>query len=860
MKKILFLIFFITSLFSQNLQKTSIQLMWLDQFQFAGFYMAKEQGFYENVGLDVEIKKFNSNINITDEVLNKRADFGVNSTSLFVDKSQNKNIVLLGAIFQTSPLMVLALENSSIDSVQDFKNKKLMITQEQLGFATFKAMLSSNGVNISDMKILPHSYNVDDLIDKKTDLMLSYTTNEPFLLKEKSYESRIFHPKDYGFNFYEELLFTSEELANSKPKLVNDFYKASILGWIWAFNNIDESVDIIYNKYNSQNKSKEALLFEANEMKKLVLDEFGNIGTLNKDKLNLIINTYKVMGLIKNDINLEDFVFNNAILDIRLNSEEQNYLKQKKSITYYSHSDLMPFEAILDNKHIGFTEDYINYISKTLGVEFEFIPTSHWSESLKKTIENSCDILTTIASKKDREELLNFTKPIIEFPFVLVTDTVKPFIENINKLENVKIALVKGFATTKIIKERYKNLNFVEYNSLRECLDAVRKGEVYAAIDSLAVVGYEIQNHFAGELKVSGKVDEKLELFMATNINNKTLASVLDKTLDSIGDKQKQEFLNKWVYIKYEESLNSRLISQISILFIVVFLVSIFLYRAYLLKKTNKELEIKVAQEIAKNEENNQILMQQSKMAAMGEMLENIAHQWRQPLSTISVCTTGLELKKEMNVLSDDDFYDSINHIKSSILYLTNTIEDFRNFLNKEKIISNIDVNSLITKVLDILMPSFKSHNIEVVKNIEDIHFASFENELIQVLINILTNAKDALKELENRNRYIFIDIKKFENSVNIEIYDNALGIKKEILTRVFEPYFTTKHRSQGTGIGLYMSKLLVEKHLLASIFAENYKYSYNNNNFIGAKFTIKLPLKLDNQIIKADCNQFVTK
>ena len=432
MKKILFLIFFITSLFSQNLQKTSIQLMWLDQFQFAGFYMAKEQGFYENVGLDVEIKKFNSNINITDEVLNKRADFGVNSTSLFVDKSQNKNIVLLGAIFQTSPLMVLALQNSSIDSVQDFKNKKLMITQEQLGFATFKAMLSSNGVNISDMKILPHSYNVDDLIDKKTDLMLSYTTNEPFLLKEKSYESRIFHPKDYGFNFYEELLFTSEELANSKPKLVNDFYKASILGWIWAFNNIDESVDIIYNKYNSQNKSKEALLFEANEMKKLVLDEFGNIGTLNKDKLNLIINTYKVMGLIKNDINLEDFVFNNAILDIRLNSEEQNYLKQKKSITYCSHSDLMPFEAILDNKHIGFTEDYINYISKTLGVEFEFIPTSHWSESLKKTIENSCDILTTIASKKDREELLNFTKPIIEFPFVLVTDTVKPFIENIN--------------------------------------------------------------------------------------------------------------------------------------------------------------------------------------------------------------------------------------------------------------------------------------------------------------------------------------------------------------------------------------------------------------------------------------------
>ena len=114
MKKIIFLILCISSLFANHLEKTSLQLMWEDQFQFAGFYMAKEKGFYKELGLDVELKKFEQNLNITDEVLNNNADFGLSSSSLVIDKSKGKDIILLGAIFQTSPLMLMALENSKI--------------------------------------------------------------------------------------------------------------------------------------------------------------------------------------------------------------------------------------------------------------------------------------------------------------------------------------------------------------------------------------------------------------------------------------------------------------------------------------------------------------------------------------------------------------------------------------------------------------------------------------------------------------------------------------------------------------------------------------------------------------------------
>lgn len=851
MKKIFLLFFFITSLFSNNLQKISLQLMWLDQFQFAGFYIAKEKGFYEKTGLDVEFKKFHNSTNVLNEVLEKRADFGINSTSLIVDKSKNKDVVILGAIFQTSPLVLLALENSDLNSLKDLVNKRLMITQEQLEFATLKAMLISQNIDINSIKILPHSLNVNDLINKNTDLMLSYTTNEPFLLKEKGYESKIFYPKDYGFDFYEDLIFTTGEFARNNPKIVKDFYEASMEGWRWAFDNLEQTVNIIYEKYNPQNKSKEALLFEALEMKKLVFDEHGEIGKISKEKINLIINTYKVMGLIKNEIDLNTLLFehnDDNNLNLKLNSDELAYLKTKKTFSYCSHSNLMPFESIVNRKHIGILEDYMKQISKSLNIDLKFVPTSNWHESFEKTVKNECDILTTIAYKTNRENLLNFTKPYVDFPFVIATDITKPFIDDINKLKDVKIALVKGFATSKLIQEKYKNFKFVEYPSLNDSLNAVKNGEVYAAIDSLAVIGYEIQNHFLGELKVSGRIDEQLKLHMATNIENKYLASILDKALDSINDNQKHDFFNKWVYLKYENNLDRELLIKISILLLIIFIIFAIIYRYFLLKKINKNLEDKIAFEIKQNEEKNRILMHQSKMAAMGEMLENIAHQWRQPLSTISVCTSGMELKKSLSKLDDKEFFDSINHIKSSVSYLSNTIDDFRNFLDQNKFISSVETNNLLKKVLDILNPSFANHNINVIKNIDEFEFISIENELIQVLMNILTNAKDALKELDNqKSRYIFIDIKKESDiNLNIDIYDNGLGVNGEIIDRIFEPYFTTKHKSKGTGIGLYMSKLLVETHLKGKISVKNYKFIYKENELLGAKFRIILPLKID--------------
>ena len=836
--------FFLLTLNANSLQKTSVQLMWLDQFEFAGFYMAKEKGFYENLGLDVELKKFNIETDVTKEVIEKRADFGTSSSSLLVDISENKDVLLLGSIFQSSPLILLALKDSNINYIQDIKNKKVMLTKEQQKFATLQSMLISKGITLNDVQVLDHSFNIDDLINKKTDLMLSYTTNEPFLLKEKGYESQIFHPKDYGFDFYEELIFTTKEFAQNNPKLVKDFYKATIMGWEYAFNNIDETAKLIHKKYNPQNKSLESLIFEANEMKKLAFDKNGKIGTITQERINLIINTYRVMGLIKENLNSEDIIYTKHLEDnFLLNDKEKNYLEKKKTIKMCVDPDWMPFEKIEKGKHVGIAADYIKIIEEKIKKPITLIPTKTWSESLELGQKKDCDIFSLIRTTPQREKYLNFTKPYLEIPLVIAADINAPFIDNILQVKDKKIAIVKDYAVGEILRIKYPDINFVDVNNIHEGLELVEKGSVFGFIDTLLTIGYQIQNNYIGQLKISGRFNEIWELGIGVRNDEPILTSIFDKAIDDISANQKQRILNKWISVNYQKEIDHVFLYEVLAGLIVFTFILFLFYRQYLLKKLNAQLNEKVKLEIQKNEEKNRILIQQSRMASMGEMLENIAHQWRQPLSTISVAASGMEVKKEFSTLSDEEFFEGINHIKKSTVYLSNTIDDFRTFFIKEKKTSQMNIKNAIEKALELMGNTFMQQRINLVKNIEEIEILSLENELIQVLMNIFVNAKDALKQTLGDEKYIIIDVFKKEDNLIIQIKDSAKGIDEKIIDKIFEPYFTTKHKFKGTGIGLYMSKLLVEKHLKGSIKTSNTEFTFMDKIHKGALFEIILPI-----------------
>ena len=260
-------------------------------------------------------------------------------------------------------------------------------------------------------------------------------------------------------------------------------------------------------------------------------------------------------------------------------------------------------------------------------------------------------------------------------------------------------------------------------------------------------------------------------------------------------------------------------------------------------------LKISTIIDITDIKEKEKLLFQQSKMASMGEMIGNIAHQWRQPLSAISSAASGMKLQKEYGFLKEEDFISGIDAIVNSTQYLSKTIDDFRNFFKTDKLLKSFSVRKVIENILSLLSASFKNNEIEVITNLDDDStIMGYENELTQAIINILNNAKDALILTNNEKRLIFITLKKVEDNIfQISIKDNGGGIKEEAISSIFEPYFTTKYNQQGTGIGLYMTHQIIVLHMKGKIRAQNCSFDFNNKSYKGAQFLIDLQINQNN-------------
>ena len=260
------------------------------------------------------------------------------------------------------------------------------------------------------------------------------------------------------------------------------------------------------------------------------------------------------------------------------------------------------------------------------------------------------------------------------------------------------------------------------------------------------------------------------------------------------------------------------------------------------MQKSIIDNEESLKQQIVQNQQKDKILNEQSKMAAMGEMIGNIAHQWRQPLSAISTAATGIIIQKEYNMFEEDKLVKTCSIINDNAQYLSRTIDDFKNFIKGDRTKKIFNLNNNIESFLHLVDSSIKNNQIKIILDLqEDIQIDGYENELIQCLINIFNNAKDALKEKNIGERLIFISTYINEDKTIIKIKDNAGGIQPEVLPHVFEAYFTTKHKSQGTGLGLNMTYNLIVNGMSGNIEVKNITYEYEGNNYSGAEFFISL-------------------
>ena len=299
----------------QELDKVSIQLSWLHQFQFAGYYAAKEQGFYRALGLEVELREYKGSSAIEDDVIDGRADYGTHDSSLIVSKNNGKPVVIVAQIFQHSPATVATLRSSDIARPSDLIGKRIMIDTRLKNAVPITAMLTQAEQDMSAFTWQEESDKFSALITGKTDAILIYNTNEPFEFDQANIDILTISPRDYGIDFYGDNLFTSESEVKNNPQRVQAMRQATIKGWQYALNHKAEIIKLIAEKYNSQNKSYRHLAFEADEISKIILAKFIPLGSIVRTRMEKISQIYYQQGTVDTP-----FIPSNLLLEDALSS------------------------------------------------------------------------------------------------------------------------------------------------------------------------------------------------------------------------------------------------------------------------------------------------------------------------------------------------------------------------------------------------------------------------------------------------------------------------------------------------------------------------------------------------------------
>ena len=820
----------LSNLFSNHdMTKVNLQLSWFSQFQFAGYYIAKEKGFYKDENIDINIKPFAFGINVPQEVSLGKSHFGIGRETLILEKLHNyKNLVSIYPLFQISPLILLSKNDSNITQVTDFKNKKLMATIDDANEVSLKAMIQSNGVDLKTIQFYKHSHNIDDLITNKVDIISAYSSKAPHILNEKNIQYNIFAPHDYGFDMYSDFLFTNEKFVNENSHLTGAFKRASLKGWKYAYENIEESVDLILNKYNTQNLTKKELLFEAIELKKLSMGKDLTLGKIDKIKLMRILDLYRLMGIAKQS---DHRSFNNFIFkedSINLTQEENYYLRNKDVLKMCIKRDHMPYESINNNHLEGIVSEYKILLEKKLDIDIQIVVTDNRMETISYLQEGRCDMISFAGNINSRDKIINFTDSYINLPYVAIAKKDQTFISNFTQLENFKVVTSNCKVLNQTIEQNYPLIQKTKVYSFEQGFSRIEENDADFFIANIADVAYFMKDYYSPDIHIAGRFNEALQLSFALNKGNETLLSILNKTVQNISKAEHDEALSKFTTLQYKKVIDYSFTIKIVIFSLFIIILLLFFYRREKnlknkISKLNQNLEYKITKEVNKNREKDQYLFQQSKLASMGEMIGNIAHQWRQPLNRIGLSSQIIHtLVEDKETTNNEQIKRKIDHINKNIHYMSDTIEDFMNYFHPDKEKKVFLIHDSFMKALQLLKTRTSDITINLKVN-EELQINGYENEFTQIILVILNNALDNYEITKVDNFIIDIFIEENNNYYTILIKDNGGGIEAKTIDKIFEPYFTTKFQKEGSGIGLYMAKMILEQSMQSSIDVRSY-------------------------------------
>jgi len=288
-------------------ERISIQLKWKHQFQFAGYYAALEKGFYADEGLDVRLIEGGPGRAPVEKLLDGEVNYAVADAGAVLYRAEGKPVVMLASIFQHSPQVIYVRADAGIRTPADLRGRRVMLQQ---GFLTIEvlAMLQHFGIHEQDFTRQPIG-SIEDLVAGRTDAFPGYSANEAFLLDQLGVPFRMFRPMDYGIDFYGDTLVTSEAELQQHPDQVAAFRRATIRGWEYALEHIEEIVDIIRRKYDTQQKSRAHLMFEANAIRHLMMPDVVPVGLSNPKRWQEVAATFRQQGLLDGEVDWDGFLY-----------------------------------------------------------------------------------------------------------------------------------------------------------------------------------------------------------------------------------------------------------------------------------------------------------------------------------------------------------------------------------------------------------------------------------------------------------------------------------------------------------------------------------------------------------------------
>ena len=506
---------------------------------------------------------------------------------------------------------------------------------------------------------------------------------------------------------------------------------------------------------------------------------------------------------------------------IELAQAEKSFLENKKEIIVCDYAEWMPYIGHNKGHTFGIVYDYYKAFEKRIGIPIRFVNMPDIPACVAMVAKGHADAVVSMGTPNTFLEIA-LSEEFGEDFVALITRLKIPFIGNIKTLEGKKIGVVRHYKNMiAYLHQTYPALQFQMAASTKDGLDKVANGELDAFIDIYRIAAYNIQREHIGELKINTKVSP---LIMRAHVGLRKedviLKNIFNKAIASLSAEEKTRIINHWMRAKEVAKPDYRLIAEIIVAALLILLA--FLYYHLRVRYHQKEL-----------------LDRQAKLAGMGSMINNIAHQWRQPLSRINSNITVLKSLLDSDESQKETIRQKLDSIEENTQYMSDTIEAFMHFFAPGKPKSRCYISHCVHKALN--LTGINDKDIEVTVNADkEISLYTYEEELIQVLLIILNNAVDNFKIKSAQNPKIEIQIKSTPERVILSIHDNGGGIAEKETDRIFEPYHTTKFEHEGAGLGLYMAKLLTENSMGGHLIAKN------ENG--GAMFEIILPAGRTNE------------